>query len=71
MRVGDLVKFKDESLHYVLGISEAERFKGKIGVIIEAKTSHSYPNATTLFRIYIDGKNMEWFANDELEVVCK
>ena len=69
MQIGSLVKFKDKLLPYVLPC-EADRYKGKVGVIIETKAP-MHPYHSTLFRIYMDGKNLEWFVHHELEVVCK
>ena len=68
MKVGSLVKFDEESLPHLLP-HEAERYKGKVGVIIETRTA-LVPYGT-LFRIHIDGKNLEWFAYYDLELVCK
>tara|TARA_B100001094_G_scaffold100311_2_gene96428 strand:+ start:168 stop:371 length:204 start_codon:yes stop_codon:yes gene_type:complete len=67
MQVGSLVKFNDERLPYVLGPSNAKHYKGKIGIIIEAKDDHKVP----LFKIHIDGESLEWFVWHELELVCK
>ena len=71
MQVGSLVKFNEERLPYVLGPSNAKHYKGKIGIIIEAKDDHKEPTSSTLFRIHMDGEKLEWFVWHELEVVCK
>ena len=71
MQVGSLVKFNEERLPYVLGPSNAKHYKGKIGIIIEAKDDHKEPTSSTLFKIHIDGESLEWFVWHELEVVCK
>tara|TARA_B100001093_G_scaffold413649_1_gene403561 strand:- start:35 stop:250 length:216 start_codon:yes stop_codon:yes gene_type:complete len=71
MQVGDLVKFNDERLPYVLGPSNAKHYKGKIGIIIEAKGKHKEITPYTLFKIHIDGANLEWFVWHELDLVCK
>tara|TARA_B100001093_G_scaffold102461_1_gene94708 strand:- start:11 stop:226 length:216 start_codon:yes stop_codon:yes gene_type:complete len=71
MQVGSLVKFKEERLPFLLGPSEIERYGDKIGIIIEAKSKHKEITPYTLFKIHIDGKNLEWFVWHELELVCK
>ena len=71
MNVGSLVKFKEERLEFLLDPSEIERYRGKVGVIIEAKSDHKEPTPCTLFKVHIDGKNLEWFVWHELDLVCK
>ena len=71
MKVGSLVKFNEKCLPYVLGPSNAEHYKGKIGIIIEAKDDHKEPTSSTLFKIHMDGASLEWFVWHELELVCK
>tara|TARA_Y100000592_G_scaffold96721_1_gene165772 strand:+ start:895 stop:1101 length:207 start_codon:yes stop_codon:yes gene_type:complete len=68
MNVGSLVKFDDESLPHILPC-ETERYRGKVGVIVETKKG-LVPHGR-LFKIHIDGKNLEWFVYHELELVCK
>jgi len=71
MQIGSLVKFDDERLPFLLAPSEIERYKGKVGVVIEAKGDPDHLTPYTLFKIHIDGNNLEWFVWHELEVVCK
>jgi hypothetical protein len=71
MQVGSLVKFKEERLEFLLGPSEIKRYKGKVGVIIEAKGKHKEITPYTLFKIHMDGANLEWFVWHELDLVCK
>jgi hypothetical protein len=65
MNVGSLVKFNEKRLPYVLGPSNAKHYKGKIGI------DHKEPTSSTLFKIHMDGANLEWFVWHELELVCK
>ena len=70
MQVGDLVRYKAGGF---IGFapSEIDRYKGKVGVVIEAKGDPDHLTPYTLFKIHIDGNNLEWFVWHELEVVCK
>ena len=67
MQIGDLVKLKEETLHYCWpDEGMRNRLRGQTGMIIETDTDE---DNEVLFRILIDGRTYDWFYSQELEVI--
>ena len=67
LEIGDLVKLKEETLHYCWSDEGMRnRLRGHTGMIIDTKTAE---DNEVLFRILIDGRTYNWFYPQDLEVI--